>query len=198
MVGEHLSYLLYIIMRLLLSSLVAIIAIVVSFYNREQLLPLLNSIANRSSINPSLSSHSVPSHTTMSASKPSSTFQGLPVIPPNDPSLNSNTSTPRKISKVFEATEQAEGAGARVRRSIGTPELRNFTPFLMLDNFAIAPGAGFPDHPHRGQETITYLLSGSVDHEDFAGNKGTIETGDLQFMVCLLQYKRIMAHADLL
>ena len=52
----------------------------------------------------------------------------------------------------------------------------------MLDHFSISPGAGFPDHPHRGQETITYLLKGAVDHEDFAGNKGTIETGDLQFM----------------
>ncbi|KAK5636591.1 hypothetical protein RRF57_012303 [Xylaria bambusicola] len=46
----------------------------------------------------------------------------------------------------------------------------------------IKPGAGFPDHPHRGQETITYLLTGAVDHEDFAGNAGTIEAGDLQFM----------------
>ena len=52
----------------------------------------------------------------------------------------------------------------------------------MLDHFSVSPGAGFPDHPHRGQETITYLLKGAVDHEDFAGNKGTIETGDLQFM----------------
>jgi redox-sensitive bicupin YhaK (pirin superfamily) len=52
----------------------------------------------------------------------------------------------------------------------------------MLDHFTISPGAGFPDHPHRGQETITYLLSGAVDHEDFAGNAGTIHAGDLQFM----------------
>ena len=52
----------------------------------------------------------------------------------------------------------------------------------MLDHFTIHPGAGFPDHPHRGQETITYLLKGAVDHEDFAGNAGTIEAGDLQFM----------------
>jgi len=52
----------------------------------------------------------------------------------------------------------------------------------MLDHFTISPGAGFPDHPHRGQETITYLLSGAVDHEDFAGNSGTIHAGDLQFM----------------
>ncbi|KAF4976695.1 hypothetical protein FZEAL_6675 [Fusarium zealandicum] len=91
-------------------------------------------------------------------------------------------SVPRAIRKVFLAVEQAEGAGARVRRSIGTPQLRNFSPFLMLDHFSIKPGAGFPDHPHRGQETITYLLSGAVDHEDFAGNRGTIYAGDLQFM----------------
>ena len=88
----------------------------------------------------------------------------------------------RAIRLSFEAIEQAEGVGARVRRSIGTPKLRNFSPFLMLDHFTIYPGAGFPDHPHRGQETITYLLSGAVDHEDFAGNKGTIWAGDLQFM----------------
>ncbi|KAI5917976.1 RmlC-like cupin domain-containing protein [Camillea tinctor] len=91
-------------------------------------------------------------------------------------------SVPRAIRKVFLAVEQAEGAGARVRRSIGTSQLRNFSPFLMLDHFSIKPGAGFPDHPHRGQETITYLLQGAVDHEDFAGHAGTIEAGDLQFM----------------
>ncbi|KAJ9149968.1 Pirin [Pleurostoma richardsiae] len=91
-------------------------------------------------------------------------------------------SVPRAIRKAFLAVEQAEGAGARVRRSIGTPQLRNFSPFLMLDHFSVKPGAGFPDHPHRGQETITYMLSGAFDHEDFAGNKGTIQAGDLQFM----------------
>ncbi len=93
-----------------------------------------------------------------------------------------NMSVPRAVRKAFLAIEQAEGAGARVRRSIGTPQLRNFSPFLMLDHFNTKPGAGFPDHPHRGQETITYLLQGAIDHEDFAGNKGTIEAGDLQFM----------------
>jgi quercetin 2,3-dioxygenase len=90
--------------------------------------------------------------------------------------------TPRKIQFSFLAREQSEGAGAVVRRSVGTPKLRNFTPFLMLDHFRVPPGAGFPDHPHRGQETITYLLTGGIDHEDFAGNKGTIGPGDLQFM----------------
>jgi redox-sensitive bicupin YhaK (pirin superfamily) len=63
----------------------------------------------------------------------------------------------------------------------------------MLDHFAIPPGAGFPDHPHRGQETITYLLSGAVDHEDFAGHKGTIEAGDLQFMTA----GRGIVHAEM-
>lgn len=103
-------------------------------------------------------------------------------LPPNTHLTVTAMSVPRPIRKVFLAIEQAEGAGARVRRSIGTPQLRNFSPFLMLDHFSIKPGAGFPDHPHRGQETITYLLTGGVDHEDFAGNKGTIEAGDLQFM----------------
>lgn len=102
-------------------------------------------------------------------------------------------SIPRTIRKAFLATEQAEGAGARVRRSIGTPQLRNFSPFLMLDHFSIKPGAGFPDHPHRGQETITYLLSGGVDHEDFAGNKGTLSSGDLQFMTA----GRGIVHAEM-
>ncbi|OJD15282.1 hypothetical protein ACJ73_08992 [Blastomyces percursus] len=80
----------------------------------------------------------------------------------------------RAIRTGFVAIDQAEGAGARVR-----------SPFLLLDHFTIGSGAGFPDHPHRGQETITYLLSGGVDHEDFAGHKGTIGPGDLQFMTAV-------------
>ncbi|KAH7109465.1 pirin-like protein-like protein Prn3 [Dendryphion nanum] len=123
------------------------------------------------------------------AAKPT-TFRGLPVIPPNE---TLTTTAPRKIHKSFLAIEQSEGAGAKVRRSIGTPQLRNFSPFLMLDHFAIPSGAGFPDHPHRGQETITYLLSGAVDHEDFAGNAGTIHAGDLQFMTA----GRGIVHAEM-
>ncbi|KAG0130993.1 RmlC-like cupin domain-containing protein [Tuber indicum] len=88
----------------------------------------------------------------------------------------------RTIAKAFKAIEKAEGAGAKVRRSVGTSQLKNFSPFLMLDHFSVGSEAGFPDHPHRGQETITYLLHGSIDHEDFAGHKGTIHPGDLQFM----------------
>lgn len=99
----------------------------------------------------------------------------------------------RIIQKSYLAREQAEGAGATVRRSIGVPQLRNFTPFLMLDHFNISPGAGFPDHPHRGQETITYLIEGAVEHEDFAGNKGRLEAGDLQFMTA----GRGIVHAEM-
>lgn len=88
---------------------------------------------------------------------------------------------PRKISKMFMADTQPEGMGARVRRSIGTNQVKHFTPFLVLDHL-VKTGEGFPDHPHRGQETITYVLQGYVDHEDFTGSSGTIGPGDLQFM----------------
>lgn len=101
--------------------------------------------------------------------------------------------TPRAVAKAVPAFEQSEGVGARVRRSIGTSAVRNFTPFLMLDHFSVSPDAGFPDHPHRGQETITYLLKGRIDHEDFTGSKGTLEPGDLQFMTA----GRGVVHAEM-
>merc|ERR1711976_584262 len=90
----------------------------------------------------------------------------------------------RSIIKIVESKWQGEGRGARVRRSIGRPELRNLDPFLMLDEFAGngAEGAGFPDHPHRGFETVSYLLEGHFIHEDFTGRKGFLYPGDLQWM----------------
>ena len=100
---------------------------------------------------------------------------------------------PRTVAKAVPAIEQAEGVGARVRRSIGTMSVRNFTPFLMLDHFNVSPEAGFPDHPHRGQETITYMIKGRFDHEDFTGSKGTLEPGDLQFMTA----GRGIVHAEM-
>ncbi|KAA8916205.1 hypothetical protein TRICI_001640 [Trichomonascus ciferrii] len=103
-----------------------------------------------------------------------------------------SSSVRREVLKTFLAGVQPEGDGARVRRSIGTPKLRNFTPFLMLDHL-VSTGNGFPDHPHRGQETITYVLKGNVDHEDFTGSKGTIGPGDLQFMTA----GRGIAHAEM-
>eukprot|EP00252_Welwitschia_mirabilis_P005985 TRINITY_DN1659_c0_g2_i3.p1 TRINITY_DN1659_c0_g2~~TRINITY_DN1659_c0_g2_i3.p1 ORF type:complete len:218 (+),score=37.58 TRINITY_DN1659_c0_g2_i3:357-1010(+) len=89
---------------------------------------------------------------------------------------------PRLVDKKVLSKEQAEGQGAVVRRSIGRPELRNLDPFLVLDEFFVSPPAGFPDHPHRGFETVTYMLKGAFVHQDFAGHKGTIKEGDLQWM----------------
>ncbi|WFD35565.1 hypothetical protein MCUN1_002421 [Malassezia cuniculi] len=86
------------------------------------------------------------------------------------------------VKKVF-AQEQSEGVGARVRRSIGTRELRNLSPFLMLDHFRVDEGAGFADHPHRGQSTVTYMIDGYSQHEDFAGHRGKLGPGDLQWMI---------------
>jgi len=88
----------------------------------------------------------------------------------------------RRVVQKFTSIEQGEGVGARVRRSIGRPELHNFDPFLLLDEFAVNKPAGFPDHPHRGFETVTYMLEGSFCHEDFCGHAGTIDAGDLQWM----------------
>ncbi|EMG47859.1 hypothetical protein G210_1691 [Candida maltosa Xu316] len=88
----------------------------------------------------------------------------------------------RTVAKIVTAHEQAEGAGARVRRSIGIMNQRNFDPFLMFDHFSSSGTNGFPEHPHRGQETITLVLNGSIAHEDFTGSKGILYPGDLQFM----------------
>jgi hypothetical protein len=86
------------------------------------------------------------------------------------------------VVKAVESVEQAEGKGARVRRSVGRRELQNLDPFLMLDEFCVAPPAGFPDHPHRGFETVTYMMEGATRHEDFCGHAGVINAGDLQWM----------------
>jgi quercetin 2,3-dioxygenase len=153
-------------MKIVLSFLICITAVLIT-YNSKEVQHVISALTKTAEI-------------TTTTTIAISTFQGLPLIPTQTTTFN--MSIPRTIRQAFLAIEQSEGVGARVRRSIGTAKLRNFSPFLMLDHFSITPGAGFPDHPHRGQETITYLLSGAVDHEDFAGNKGTIGPGDLQFM----------------
>ncbi|KAB5527602.1 hypothetical protein DKX38_021449 [Salix brachista] len=90
--------------------------------------------------------------------------------------------TPRLVTKKILAKLRHEGDGAVVRRGIGRSEQKFLDPFLMLDDFSVSPPAGFPDHPHRGFETVTYMLQGGIAHQDFAGNKGTIHTGDVQWM----------------
>ena len=93
---------------------------------------------------------------------------------------------PRSRSIAFsrKAFSQQEGRGALVHRTIGTQGLSHVDPFLLLDEFELTPGtgAGFPDHPHRGFETVTYMLSGQIEHRDTAGNSGIIGPGDIQWM----------------
>ena len=94
--------------------------------------------------------------------------------------------TARKVAKIIEPRAVVEGAGVRLKRSIGGHELDYLDPFLLLDHFqsknAADYQAGFPLHPHRGIETVTYLLAGTVRHRDSVGNSGEIGAGDLQWM----------------
>jgi redox-sensitive bicupin YhaK (pirin superfamily) len=96
------------------------------------------------------------------------------------------SSTPRRILRIIEPQAVVEGAGVRLKRSIGTRTLDYLDPFLLLDHFHSKNRtdyeAGFPLHPHRGIETVTYLLAGSVRHRDTLGNAGEIGPGDLQWM----------------
>jgi len=85
----------------------------------------------------------------------------------------------RHIAKIIAASAVSEGAGVTVHRTIGTPALRNLDPFLMLDHFGSDDPdeyiAGFPDHPHRGFITLTYMLDGHMLHRDSMGNKGDLK-----------------------
>lgn len=92
----------------------------------------------------------------------------------------------RKIKKVFKSSPTIEGAGVHLKRAFGYSQVPQLDPFLMLDDFHTSNPdeylAGFPWHPHRGIETITYVLEGLVDHGDSMGNKGSISAGDVQWM----------------
>ena len=92
----------------------------------------------------------------------------------------------RPIARLARGMPASEGAGVRIHRLIGTPQLRMLDPFLMLDYFdSDRPDeylAGFPDHPHRGFETVTYMLAGRMRHRDNKGHEGVIESGGVQWM----------------
>jgi len=92
----------------------------------------------------------------------------------------------RQVSRIISGQATADGAGVRLRRYIGSAELDQIDPFLLLDLFeSDNPDdyiAGFPSHPHRGFETVTYILAGKVRHEDNAGHGGIIESGGIQWM----------------
>jgi redox-sensitive bicupin YhaK (pirin superfamily) len=92
----------------------------------------------------------------------------------------------RPIKRVLEAQPTIEGAGVHLRRAFGFGNTSETDPFLLLDDFRNDNPdeylAGFPWHPHRGIETITYVLAGTVDHGDSLGNRGTMGAGDVQWM----------------
>ena len=92
----------------------------------------------------------------------------------------------RPVKQIIQTTPTLEGAGVRLQRAFGFGKTKEFDPFLLLDDFRNDnPNdylAGFPWHPHRGIETITYVLAGSVEHGDSLGNKGKMTAGDVQWM----------------
>ena len=94
--------------------------------------------------------------------------------------------TPRRIEEVLVAQSASDGAGVRLKRVFGGQDLARFDPFLMLDEFGSEEAAdyigGFPDHPHRGFETVTYMLEGYMEHRDHMNNVGRLGPGDVQWM----------------
>ncbi len=115
----------------------------------------------------------------------------------------------RPVKRIVQATPTMEGAGVKLHRAFGFGDTGEFDPFLLLDDFRNdRPDdyrAGFPWHPHRGIETITYVLAGTVDHGDSLGNHGTLGAGDVQWMTAgsgilhqeMPQGRRARAHARL-
>lgn len=94
--------------------------------------------------------------------------------------------TMRTIRTIIEPVPVVEGAGVRLKRSLGGEQLNYLDPFLLFDHFGSPKAedyeAGFPMHPHRGIETVTYMLTGEVQHRDTLGNAGSIGAGDVQWM----------------
>ena len=92
----------------------------------------------------------------------------------------------RTVERIFTAMPVSDGAGVRLNRVIGRPGLPDLDPFLLLDEFRSEDGAdyigGFPDHPHRGFETVTYMLAGRMRHGDNQGNVGLLRPGSVQWM----------------
>jgi len=102
------------------------------------------------------------------------------------PTSISKTADPRRVQRVVTGEPTSDGAGVKLTRIVGTRALPDLDPFLMLDEFRsddpAAYLAGFPDHPHRGFETVTYMLAGRMRHGDNKGNKGLLGPGSVQWM----------------
>ena len=100
--------------------------------------------------------------------------------------MRDETMTIRPVARVAAGVPASDGAGVKLHRAIGTPRLGEVDPFLLLDEIrsddAADYGAGFPDHPHRGFETVTYVLAGRMRHGDNHGNSGLLTPGSVQWM----------------
>jgi redox-sensitive bicupin YhaK (pirin superfamily) len=98
----------------------------------------------------------------------------------------SSARTTRELQGIIESVAASDGAGVKLRRSLGQSPFARLDPFLMLDEFSSFDAndyiAGFPAHPHRGFETVTYLLDGHMLHEDHLGNRGDLKSGAVQWM----------------
>jgi hypothetical protein len=107
------------------------------------------------------------------------------------------TTKPRGIARIVSGMPAQDGAGVKLTRLIGTPQLADVDPFLMLDAFGSDnPNdyiAGFPEHPHRGFETVTYMIEGSIAHADNHGGKGLVTDGGVQWMTA----GRGVAHSEM-
>ena len=110
---------------------------------------------------------------------------------------------PKKVARIIKPRPVTEGAGVRLIRSIATSELDHVDPFLLFDHFGSKDPAdyikGFPMHPHRGIETVTYMIQGHVNHKDSIGNSGSITDGDVQWMTSgrgIMHEEMPQPHAD--
>src|SRR5258708_10021939 len=110
---------------------------------------------------------------------------------------NGNTSaTHREVAALFPCVPTTDGAGVKIGRIIGTPRLGQIDPFLLFDQFGSDDPdtyiSGFPDHPHRGFETVTYMLAGRMRHKDNHGHEGVLSPGGVPWMTAgpgLLHYQ---------
>ena len=100
--------------------------------------------------------------------------------------MTTNSNVSREVEEILQAKPASDGDGVRLLRVFGGNNLARFDPFLMLDEFGSFEASdyigGFPSHPHRGFETVTYMLEGKMEHRDHMGNVGLLEPGDVQWM----------------
>src|SRR5437660_12483294 len=105
--------------------------------------------------------------------------------------------TTRTVQKIIQSIPASDGAGVKLRRSLGQSNYARLDPFLMLDEFSSDDAAdyiaGFPSHPHRGFETVTYMLDGHMRHEDHLGHRGELTSGGVQWMTA----RRGISHSEM-